>query len=121
MQMNKLFSPLAIASTLFLSGVSSAATSGSAYGLVGELSAGGIGVGAASQNLMYFTIKGNYRFASCANSSSPHFVINSENGGKTMVSLLLTAKAAGKKIHVAGRGTCTAMAGHEDVSLIYLD
>ncbi|MBU2714197.1 hypothetical protein [Zooshikella harenae] len=106
---------------LSFSSFCSAAQFGSAYGDVIEIAAGGVGAGAPAKNLMYFTVSGTSTFATCANSSSPHFVINNEDGGKTMVSMLLAAKMAGKKIHVAGRGTCTYISGHEDVSLIYID
>ena len=94
---------------------------GNAYGDVGEIAAGGTGTGAVPKNLIYFTIEGTMAIGDCATSSTPHFVIDSDNGGETMVSLLLAAKMAGKKVHVNGRGTCNLIPGHEDVSLIYID
>ncbi|WP_027710126.1 hypothetical protein [Zooshikella ganghwensis] len=113
--------PLLLFPLLSFSALCSAAKFGSAYGDVVEIAAGGIGTGAPAKNLMYFTVSGTPTFATCANSSSPPFVIDNEDGGKTMISMLLAAKMAGKKIHVVGRGTCNYIPGHEDVSLIYID
>lgn len=94
---------------------------GSAYGEIGELAAGAVGTGAPPKNLMYFNIVGTSTFADCATSSAPKYVIDQDDFGDTMVALLLSSKVSGTKIHVAGRGTCSKMAGHEDVSLIYID
>jgi hypothetical protein len=112
---------LILVSSFFYSNLSCAAQFGSAFGDVGELAAGGIGTGAPSKDLMYFTIVGTTAVGACATSTTPHFVVNNDDGGKTMVSLLLAAKMSGKKVHVVGRGTCSYIAGHEDVSLIYID
>lgn len=98
-----------------------AATFGSAYGAVGELVAGGAATGAPSQNLIYFTIAGSFTMSDCAAAGSRHFVIKDDDGGKTMISLLLAAKMADKKVHVAGKGTCTYIPRLEDVSYIYID
>ena len=98
-----------------------AAQFGGAFGNIGEVAAGGVGTGAPPRNLLYFTIVGSVSIADCASSTSPHFVINLDEGGNTMASLLLSSKIAEKKIHVVGRGTCTYISGHEDVSLIYMD
>ncbi len=105
---------------LFVSSAHSAQFGG-AFGNVGEVAAGGVGTGAPPRNLLYFTVVGSVSTADCASSTSPHFVINLDEGGSTMASLLLSSKVSEKKIHVVGRGTCTYISGHEDVSLVYID
>lgn len=99
----------------------SAAQFGSAFGEVGEVAAGARGVGGVPQNLLYFTITGSSVYADCATAPAPRYVIDKDESGDTMTALLLAAKMSGKKVHVAGRGTCNKISGHEDVSLIYID
>lgn len=110
-----------LVSSFFYSGLCNAGQFGSAFGDVGELVAGGPATGSPSQDLIYFTIVGTFNKGDCAASGARHFVIKNNDGGATMTSLLLAAKLAGKKVHVAGRGTCTYIPGLEDTSYIYID
>ncbi len=75
-----------------------------------------------SDGLHYFFMTGTATNRPTCAAEQKYWMIKDENSvaGKSQLSMLLTAYAAGKTIHVSGTGECSRWVDGEDVNVIYL-
>lgn len=74
----------------------------------------------ANDGLVYFTLKGGAMSGRPACATIGYWMIKDENSnaGKLQYSMILSAHASGKTVHVTGMNTCTRWGDGEDVNAI---
>lgn len=82
-----------------------------------------IGVLASEYNVVFFSLNGTRSaLPSCATSQPSRFVIDAAtDGGRAMISALLTAQARGKRVFVNGTGTCPIFSDTENVNYLQIE